>query len=48
MPFYIALMLVGYTTGFLINGYTAYRTIQSNFEPISMWWNLSTYDAARG
>ncbi len=47
MLFYAGMMLLGYTAGFLINGYTAYRTITSNFEPISMWWTLSTYDAGR-
>jgi uncharacterized protein len=45
--FYALLMLLGYTTGFLINGYTAHRTIAANFEPISMWWTLSTYHTAR-
>jgi uncharacterized protein len=45
--FYLALMLLGYTGGLLINGYTAYRTIESKFEPINMWWNVATYDAGR-
>jgi uncharacterized protein len=45
--FYLALMLLGYTAGLLINGYTVYRTIESHFEPISMWWNVTTYDARR-
>jgi uncharacterized protein len=40
-------MLLGYAVGLAINGYTAYRTIQSHFEPISMWWNVTTYDARR-
>jgi uncharacterized protein len=45
--FYVALMLAGYTAGLLINGYTAYRTLESHFEPINMWWNVATYDAGR-
>ena len=45
--FYWALMLVGYAAGLAINGYTAHRTLQSNFEPINMWWNFSTYDIGR-
>jgi uncharacterized protein len=45
--FYWTLMLLGYTAGLLINGYTAYRTLESKFEPINMWWNVTTYDAGR-
>jgi uncharacterized protein len=45
--FYLAMMLLGYSAGLLINGYTAYRTMESKFEPISMWWNFTTYDAGR-
>ena len=40
-------MLLGYTAGLLINGYTAHRTMESRFEPINMWWNFATYDAGR-
>jgi uncharacterized protein len=47
LGFYWALMLLGYAAGIAINGYTAYRTIQSNFEPINMWWSFATYDAGR-
>ncbi len=45
--FYVAMMLAGYTAGLLINGTTAYRTIESNFEPINLWWTVATYDAGR-
>jgi uncharacterized protein len=45
--FYWALMIVGYCAGLMINGYTAYRTIQSNFEPINLWWNVASYDLGR-
>src|SRR5207253_10500216 len=45
--FYWALMLLGYAAGLAINSYTVYRTIRSNFEPIGLWWNFSTYDIGR-
>jgi uncharacterized protein len=45
--FSFALVLLGYTAGLLINGYTAYRTMESKFEPINMWWSVATYDAGR-
>src|SRR5262249_24489567 len=41
---YAAIMVLGYAAGFAINGITTYRTIAGNFEPIGMWWNLTTYD----
>jgi uncharacterized protein len=44
---YAAIMVLGYAAGFAINGITAYRTIAGNFEPIGMWWNLTTYDIGR-
>ncbi|MCI0376836.1 MAG: DUF418 domain-containing protein [Gemmataceae bacterium] len=47
IPAYLAMMLLGYTAGFLINSYTAYRAIETNFEPIGLWWNFATYDAGR-
>jgi uncharacterized protein len=44
---YLAILFLGYTAGLLINGYNAYRNIQSKFDPIGMWWNFTTYDAGR-
>jgi uncharacterized protein len=45
--FYLAMMFLGYTAGLAINGYTAYRTIESKFEPINLWWNVATHDIGR-
>ena len=41
------LMLLGYSIGLLINGYTVYHTLRSKFEPINLWWNVASYDVGR-